>query len=528
MSGDAPQRGGGSAVPPSVAAHQRGILAVLAACALMVMYVETMVIPGLVQFRNFFQDQDGGTVAWILSSYLLIGVVATPIFGKLGDIYGKKRTLMAVLVTYAIAVTVAGFSPNIGDAIGLNRPQELYLFIGLRGVQGVGMAMFPLAFAMIGEFFPPKDVAPAQGIISAMFAAGAALGLAGGGYLTQTYGWQLTYHTVIPAAILVTILAYALLTESRHRLDVPLDLPGSAFLGTALGAGLIAISQERTWTWTNLSAVTLGGVPLGVPQFLLLALVATVAFLVWEPRASNPIVDFARLRSRNIMVSNINGVFVGTAMFLMFVTNTFLTQVPGDGLGLDPFQSGLLSVPGAISMLFVGPFVGRLTARIGPRPIMAMGFGLITLGNVLLAFFNRNWVEMAVFPIPFFIGMVSVMISMTNVVVLSSRHRETGIQMGMNLTFRNLGSTLGPVVATTIILSSTSIFLLNGRPTPLPELAGFRDVYLLAAVLGIVGMLLSLLLQNYRYSADGVRSEDAARSTTPAPAAVPSLTAGAK
>jgi MFS family permease len=517
-----PGPGAGSAGERLDPRHARGVLAVLAGCALMVMYVETMVLPGLVKFSQFFDNAPFSTIAWILSAYLLVGVVATPIFGKLGDIYGKKRMLVLVLSTYAVAVTLAGFSPDIGDLFGMSRTNELYLFIGLRGVQGIGMAMFPLAFAMIGEVFPPQAIAPAQGTISAMFAAGASLGLAGGGYLTQSYGWQLTYHTVIPAAILVTILAVVMLKESKHRLAQKLDVPGSVFLGIALGSALLALTQEQSWGWTTFSAVTVGGVGIGVPDFIILAVVATIAFLLWEPQSSTPIVDFARLKERNIVVSNINGLFVGMAMFLLFVTNTYLTQVPGDGLGLDPFQSGLLSVPGAASMLIAGPFMGRATSRIGPRPVMAIGFGLIAVGGLLLAFLNRNWVEMAILPIPFFVGMVSVMISMTNVVVVSSRKTETGIQLGMNLTFRNLGSAIGPVVATTIILSSTSVFLLHGFPAILPNLAGFRDVYLLVAGLGVFGMLLSLLLRNYRYSADGTRQDDAARApAAPSPAATP-------
>ncbi|HEV2231196.1 MAG TPA: MFS transporter, partial [Thermoplasmata archaeon] len=170
----------------------RTTLAILASMGLMVTYVETMVVPALVRFTTFFDSPPISTVAWILSAYLLVGVATTPIFAKLGDIYGKKRILLVVIATYAVAVTVAGFTPQIGAAGGLSRYTQIYLLIGVRGVQGVGMAMFPLAFAMIGEEFPPNRVATAQGIVSAMFAAGATLGLLGGAAITQDFGWQTT------------------------------------------------------------------------------------------------------------------------------------------------------------------------------------------------------------------------------------------------------------------------------------------------------------------------------------------------
>ncbi|MGI0133301.1 MAG: MFS transporter, partial [Thermoplasmata archaeon] len=155
----------------------RSVLLVLSAMAMMVTYVETMVVPALNRFQTFFDFPPYSTVAWILSAYLLVGVVTTPIIGKLGDIYGKKRLLLVVIGVYAVAVSIAGFTPQIGAALGISRASDIYLLIGVRGVQGVGMSMFPLAFAMIGEEFPPKHVAGAQGAVSAMFAVGAALGL---------------------------------------------------------------------------------------------------------------------------------------------------------------------------------------------------------------------------------------------------------------------------------------------------------------------------------------------------------------
>lgn len=476
----------------------------------MVTYVETMVVPAQPRFVIFFNNAPISSISWILSAYLLVGTVVTPIAGKLGDIYGKKRALEVVLFIYAIAVSVAGFTPNIGGAIGWDRTQQLYLFIGVRAVQGIGMGMFPLAFAMIRDEFPPERVGPAQGIVSAMFAAGAAAGLLGGAYVTQNFGWQLTYHTVIPVAILMLILTFVILRESRIRLDNPLDIPGAAFLGLALTFLLLGLTQGPTWGWTNWMPATVAGLPLSSPLFFVFALIFAVAFAVWEPRTANPIVSFARLKERNILACNIAGIFVGTAMFLLFVGNTYLVQLPGPGLDQTVLTSGLMFLPGVIVMMILGPLVGKWVTSLGPKPIMIIGFLAIALGGLLLVFYNTTILDLILAPIPVLAGAVAVLIAMTNVILLASAPREVGIQIGMNQTFRNLGSSLGPIIAATILASFTGVFLISVAPSvvapvTLPTLTAFRWVYGVTAVLGLVGAGLSSTIRNFRFTKQGAR-----------------------
>ncbi len=487
------------------------LLAVLAGMALMVTYVETMVLPAFKQFATFFDGPPVTTIAWILSAYLLVGTVATPVFGKLGDKYGKKRMLLLVMGVYAAAVSIAGFTPNLGDLFGISRPNQIYLLIGVRALQGVGMAMFPLAFAMIPEVFPPARVGQAQGVVSAMFAAGAALGLAGGGYVAQMYGWQLTYHTVIPVAVVLFVLTYLIARESPHREARPIDLPGIALLGFALAMLMLGITEASSWGWTNATAVAVGPVPWGVPQFLALAAAGALLFLVWEPRAPAPVVSFAALRQRNVWISNVNGLFVGSAMFLIFVTVTVLTEYPfSPGFGLTEFQFGLVALPSALSMLAFGPLLGRGVSRLGPKPVMQVGFAVMGVGALALAFVHATVLETIVLMIPVMVGNVGVLIAMSNVIVLSVSPKELGIQTGMNQTFRNLGSAIGPVVATTVIAS----YLTSVRvaPPPVPPISvyanmGYAVVFGLTALVSAVGFLLSLGLRNFRYSAEGVRSD---------------------
>ena len=500
----------------------RELLVIFAVMALMVTYVETMVLPAFKQFVTFFQLNPAsadGTVAWILAAYLLVGTVVVPIFGKLGDLYGKKRMLLIAMSVYAFAVSVAGFTPNLGAALGVSRPNQIYLLIGARAVQGIGLGMFPLAFAMIPEAFPAPRVAQGQGVISAMFAAGAALGLAGGGWIAQAYGWQLTYHTVIPLAITLVILSAWLLRESPVHGNPILDIPGVVSLGFGLANLLVGITEGATWGWTSLSAARFFGLPWGVPQFLILAVVGFAFFAVWEPRSKNPVIRFEALKPRNIFISNVNGVLVGALMFFAFTSVVILAETPfGPGLGVSEFTFGLLALPSALSMLALGPFLGKAVSQWGPKPVTLLGFALMAVGGACLLRFDQTTYELAAFMVPLMVGNVAVLIAMSNMIVLSVDRRELGVQTGMNQTFRNLGTALAPVATTSILDSLTASYFYHGFPVRSPDAMGFQVVFAIVVGLSLLGLVIGVALHNYRFLADGSRSTSAPGATgTPAP-----------
>jgi len=496
------------------------ILVLLAAAALMVNYVETMLVPALPTLVTFFDGVPYTTIAWVVSAYLLVGVSTTPIFAKLGDIYGKKRVLVVVLSIYAVALSLTGFTPQIATAFGLSRFNAVYLLIALRGVQGVGLAMFPLAFAMVGEDLPPAKVAQAQGLIGAMFAIGAALGLFGGAWMIQNYGWQVAYHVVIPIAAVVVASAMIALPESRHLLQSRLDVPGAGLLGGALATFLLALSQAPTWGWATLAAIRAGIVPVGVPQLFAVSAVLALLFYWRERTAAEPMVRLERFRERNLTISYFAALLVGASLFLGFVGITILVETPIVGLGRTVFELGVLSLPTTLSMLVAAPFAGRAIARYGPRPVMMLGAGLATTGFLLMLTFENTYLELMLSPIPAFVGLVIMIITITNTVVLASRAGETGIQTGMAEMFQDLGASIGPVVVATILASFTGVFQVGVSPSGpvtavLPTLAAFHWLFAVGALLSLTCGIMASFLQNYTFSPSGERVESRGRAPHP-------------
>ena len=183
-------------------------LAILGSALLIAMYGETMLLPAIPDIIKEF-NISYTTSSWILSAYLIAGAVATPVGGKLSDIYGRKRMVMTIMIIYIIGISLGGLSTNI-----------TFLIIA-RVIQGIGIAMFPIAFSIIREQFPREKLAIGVGVFSSMFAAGSVVGLALGANIIQNFGWRTTFFSIVFVAIALWFII-------RRYIDK--DLPDSAIV----------------------------------------------------------------------------------------------------------------------------------------------------------------------------------------------------------------------------------------------------------------------------------------------------------
>src|SRR6476661_10085248 len=185
-------------------------LAILGSALLIAMYGETMLLPAIPDIIKEFHISYT-TSSWILSAYLIAGAVATPIAGKLSDIYGRKKMVITIMIIYIFGISLGGFSPDI-----------TFLIIA-RVIQGIGISMFPIAFGIIRDQLPEQKLAIGVGIFSSMFAAGSVVGLAIGANIIENFGWRTTFFSIIFVAIGLWFIIKRYISDNHdHNIMTPL------------------------------------------------------------------------------------------------------------------------------------------------------------------------------------------------------------------------------------------------------------------------------------------------------------------
>ena len=441
--------------------------------ALLLNYVETMVIPGIPTIQRDFSTTSS-VVSWITSAFLIVGSAVSPLFGKLGDSYGKKKMFLIALAFYTAGVGLAGFSPSI------------YFLLAARAVQGIGFAIVPLALAIIAETFPKERIATAQGVVSATFAIGAALGLIIGAYIVQDLGWQWAFHSAFILSIVLFVVIARFLPRGHPGTAVKVDFETIVFLMAGITLVLLYLTEGPYEGWYS--------------SYELLALVAGVAmsvgFFIAESRRKNPLIQLSLLRIRNVFVANGVGILSGIGMFMLFFAVVYYTELPAPyGLGLDVLSAGLTMAPATVVMLGAGPGLGRLTARAGPKPTMILGGTVAIIGFALFLFNRGTTTDTVIDTAVSLAGAVGVIIPIVNMISISLPGENVATGLGLNTMLRNIGGAVGPVLATTIM--STYSVTPPGSPVSFPTSTAFDYIFYLAIASMVAVVIFSLAAKNY-------------------------------
>jgi MFS family permease len=462
------------------------VMLLLAGVVLVVLYIEGMLLPSLPTIASDFHV-DAGQVTLIISAYAAAGVALSPVIGKLGDIYGKRKVMIVVMFTYAASVSVTGFSPNFA------------FMVGARTIQGIGLTIMPLGMSLMREEFPREMVPRAQGLLSAMFGIGFAVSLPLGSFVSQDYGWRTTYHSAVPFVIIMAVLVFLLVKESPYRRpDTPVDYLGALFLGLSLAGIVTALSQGEAWGWT--SPMTVG--------FAAIGLLMAVPFVVVERRLTvqkrEPIVDQRLLRERNVAVTNIVLTVAGLGMYLAMFSLIYQFEYPiasgGYNASCTPlncsnFQilnAGIDILPLAVGMTCFALVTSVVVSRVGIKPLAFAG-GLITaLGFVLEAYASTLGVALAI-EVLIGAGMGLLNASIINLLILTVDPKDMGQATAMNNVFRNVGGSVGAPIAGSILAT----YLLTSGPFAgyFPAHLAFQYVYLLAAAITVAGTVTVLFAQ---------------------------------
>ncbi|MGC2685121.1 MAG: MFS transporter [Candidatus Nitrosopolaris sp.] len=487
------------------------VLAVLSLVATMVMYAETMLIPAIPDLIKDFRTSYSMS-SWILTAYLVSGAVMTPIAGKLSDIYGKKKVLLAIMAIYTIGVSTAGFANNI------------YFMLVARAIQGIGMSMFPIAFSIIRDQFPREKISIGQGIITSMFASGAVIGLSVGGTIIQHFGWQATFFTIIPISISLLIVIWRFihvtqneypeqqrlklqrqLNDKRSRIlkldsrkdnnyntkmssSTMIDIKGASTLAATVTSFLLVLTFLQTGTNNSSTLLAVG--------FLAVAIVSLSLFIMVERRAASPLIDFKMMLDKTLLPANILIMIIGLSMFMVFQTIPILVRSPSPfGFGESAINTGNVQLPFALVLLVFGPTSGFIISKLGSlRPIM---IGTIISAAGFIGLFMLHQTE---FGVSMNLAILSAGLSLTsvgamNVIILSTPRQSSGVSLGISSLMRIIGASIGPAVAGMYMQSNQSILTIGGIARFFPSIESYNLIFLTAAIVSIVSIAVAILLR---------------------------------
>ena len=437
----------------------------LAITVMVVALLQTVVVPVLADIGRALHASPAA-VGWTVTANLLAAAVLTPLLGRLGDVYGRRPVLLAILVVVAAGSLLAAVTTS------------LPLLIVARVLQGAAFGLFPLAIAVLRDALPPQRLTGAMAMVSGTLGIGGGIGLVLTGLLTRDNG---DYHRIfwlsLAAALLSFVLAVLTVPKGRPQVRAGIDWVGAGVLGAALVLLLLPLSQGHGWGWTSVATL---GCLLG----------SALVFLLWvavERRVTDPLVSIPLMTNRPFMITNTAGLFIGVAMFVSFLAVSGFVQTPsavGYGFSASVLAaSSVYLLPGALSGVLTAPIGGRLVHAYGGRSTLIFASLLGTAGFTLMAVLHTASWHIIVGGLLVNSAVSLGYAAMPALIVAEVRFDQTGIANGVNSIARSLGSSLASALVITLL---SSHLLPIGLP---PE-----SSYVAAFVIGAVGLAFSALI----------------------------------
>ncbi len=430
----------GPQLPPA-SANPWLVLVVLCAAIFMLLLDSTIVNVAQRKIQVGL-DANLSQIQWVLDAYILTFAVLLLTFGRLGDIFGRRRLFALGLTIFTLASVLCGISSWLGDLVGVSGANAL---IFSRVIQGIGGAlMMPQSLSLLTVVFPPEKRGAAFGIWGSIVALGAVIGPVLGGYIVTDYAWEWVFLINVPVGIAAVIATFMVVPESVDtNASHAIDWGGVLLSGLGIFALVFALIEGTSKGWTSTLIVGL----------FIASAILLVAFVLWEKRHSDPIMKLELFQIRNFWVSNVLGGIISFGVISMiFPLSAFLQGV----LGNSPIRAGLTIVPLSIAMTLTAPFAGRFADRFGGRWFLVSGFAIMTLGVSLVVMQigpGTTWKSLAIPLAVTGLGMGLSFPPMTTVAMKDVPLRIAGSASGMINTTRNIGQVLGVAVLGSVLQS---------------------------------------------------------------------------
>jgi EmrB/QacA subfamily drug resistance transporter len=434
--------------------------------------MQSLVTPALPDIQHAFGVSES-SVSWVLTAYLVSASVATPIIGRLGDMYGKEKLLVLVLALLCVGTLVTAVATTLA-----------VMLVG-RVIQGAAGGIFPLAFGIIRDEFPRERVAGGIGLMSALLGVGAGAGFVLAGPIADNLSYHYLFWLPLIPIMVATVLTQLLVPESPIRVPGRVNWLAAALMSVGLVLVLVAVTQASSWHW--LSAKTLTCIAAGV--------VVLVLWVRVESRAEQPLVDMRMMRIRGVWTTNAVAFLLGFGMYASFFLLPQFVETKssnGFGFGATVTGAGLFMLPTTVAMLLLGMQTGRLEKRFGSKPPLLAGGVMAFLSFLLLAFeHDAEWkVYLAGVLLGGGVGLAFA--AMANLIIENVGPAETGVATGMNTVTRTVGGSFGGAVTASLIAGTAA------AGSDVPTEHGYTAAFAVCAGVLLVGLLVGLLIPQRR------------------------------
>jgi MFS family permease len=453
---------------------QGAIIAVLATAGLCSSFMFTLMVPIQSRLPELLNASREDT-AWVVTSTLLAAAVITPISGRLGDMYGKRRIVLILVAVMVVGSVIAALSPGIvGIIVG-------------RALQGAIVGVVPLGISIMRDVLHEDRVDSAIAFMSATLGVGGALGLPISALVTERSDWHVLFWMAAVLGVIVFALVLWIVPVSVLRTAGRFDFVGAAGLAVGLIGILLAISRGNEWGW-------------GSPAILGLGLGGLAVLLGWgwyELRIAEPLLDLRVAARPAVLLTNIASVAMGFSLFASNVVYPQLLELPvatGAGFGLSLLVASLIVMPSGIVMMVLSPVAGRIAMRTGPKLLLLLGaISLIAAYGFTLLLSSEVW-HILVANILIGAGIGFGYASMPMLIMRSVPQSETGASNGLNALFRSLGTSTAAAVIGAVLASSSVDF----EGIPVPTSTGFTLSLILGGAAALVALVVGLFIPAQR------------------------------
>ena len=463
-------------------------LAILSLIGLIIVYGETMIIPAIPDLVEDF-NIPYNTTAWVLTAYLIAGAVATPIVGKLSDIYGKKRILLIVMIIY-----------TAGTSFGLICNDILTMII-VRTIQGIGMSVFPIAFTIIREKFPENKLSIAQGILTSIFAAGGVIGLSLGATTIEYFGWRSTFISIAPLALILTLTIMRIINvkeqEENNNNTVPLrkniDIKGAIALTTAISSFLISITLLGNSNSVDFNSNNNINSSL-IILFSVISIISLFIFVLLQRRTHIPLIDINLLKDRILLPTNILLMIIGISMFMIYQAISILIRnPPPSGFGGSAIDAGNVQLPFMLISLIISVLSGFLISKFGNINPTIIGSIISVIGFSSLLMYHSTEFEIIINLSIIAGGLSLAEVGGFNITLVSVSPKLSGISMGITVLLFLIGMSIGPAISGIYLEMFQSPIMINEVSYSFPSEFSYDMIFFTAALLSFIFLILAIL-----------------------------------